>query len=231
MILEGQFLNEGLFDPAQFSLVFDIRSPSTVYSEFRHIASFEGELVLDGHLLDGNVTLVARLVATGNEARFRPEHTNAEFGTSPEFVIEAGDQLGETETHRIPVRRGGSPKEFTPKVVLNAGFESYQYQVITDKPRLELHVGAEVKKVVEWMEADNSFRPYLWMGIYKDVLLEALKELREGSPNLSWATALEYALAEAGIVDLEKYAISELDFLVQNLISDLGVLEVASAIK
>lgn len=230
VVLKSPFLSEGLVDQA-FALVFDIRSPSTFYSEQRQVTELIGELLLDGSCLDGSVTIVSRLIATGAVGYFRPEQLNPEFDGAPEFEIEAGDLLGETATHRIPVRLGGSPREFTPKLVLNTGFESFQYQVVTDKPRLELHVGLEAKRVVEWMEADNNLRPYLWMGIYKDVLLEALKELRENSPDLNWAVALEYALAEEGIVEIGKYASSQLDFLAQKLIADLGVLEVANGIK
>jgi len=61
--------------------------------------------------------------------------------------------------------------------------------------------------------------------------LEALKDLKENSPDLGWAKALEFALSEAGIPDFEKYASSELDFLAQRLISDIGVLEVANGLK
>lgn len=230
VVVKGITLSEGLMEKS-LSLLFDIRSPSTFFSEQRLVQDLTGNLILDGSNLDGTITIVTRLVATGGSILFRPEQVNHEFGNAPEFEIEAGDLLGETQTHRIPVRIGGAPKEFTPRVVLNSSFESFQYQVITDKPRLELHVGTEVKKVVEWMEADNILRPYLWMGIYKDVLLEALKELKENLPDLGWATALEYALSEAGILDIEKFASSELEFLAQRLIADLGVLEVANGLS
>lgn len=228
--VESSTIDEGLLDKS-IALLFDIRSPSTFFSELRPIQELTGHLTIDGSRLEGSVTIVARLIATGKSGTFRPQQVNHEFGNAPEFEIEAGDLLGETDTHRLPVRLGGAPREFTPRVVLNSSFESFQYQVITEKPRLELHVGAEVKRVVERMEADNDLRPYLWMGIYKDVLLEALKELKENSPELGWAKALEFALSEAGILDIEKFASSELDFLAQRLISDLGVLEVANGLK
>lgn len=230
VVIKGSNLDEELMGKS-LALFFDIRCPLTFFSELRPIQELTGDLIIDGSNLEGSVTIVARLVATGKSDTFQPQQVNHEFGNAPEFEIEAGDLLGETETHRLPVRLGGSPKEFTPRVVLNSSFETFEYRVITDKPRLELHVGADVKMVVERMEADSNLRPYLWMGIYKDVLLEALKDLKENSPDLGWAKALEFALSEAGIPDFEKYASSELDFLAQRLISDIGVLEVANGLK
>lgn len=212
------------------ALVFDLRSPATFYSALIPVENFQGEIDLDGSRLMGSVTITARLIAAKDIPDFKPIKINKEFGEGTLFSVEEGDLLGETETHRIPIKLGGSPKDFSPAVVPNHSYEPYKYQIITNKPRLEIHVGSDVQKVIRWLEADNELKRYLWMGIFKDVLFEALKELKEHSPDLKWAIALEYAVSQAGI-DIETYAANQLDVLAQMLVADEGVSEVARGIQ
>lgn len=227
--LAGKYFVDCLLDKS-VSLVIDVRSPKTFFSKILPVEEFVGEIQLDGNQLMGAVSLIARLVSTRDRTDYSPGQLNPEFGISARFEISEGDLLGETSLYTVPVDFGGAPTDFTPKLVPRPDWQPHRYEVVTDKPRLEIHAGLSACQVVNSLLADSSVRPYLWMSVYKDLIVKALQELKENGPEAKWAQALDYQLEQMGLA-LENYPSVRIEELAQLLVSEEGILEVARVLE
>lgn len=219
--LDQSVISDGSGDQVVFSIHYELRNPSIELL----IRSHEAKVVLLVHCVDtmkkflyevtsdrnvslpvgaviGSVTCQALVVTSARVPFFMPHGANSEFGKS-EFSLSEGSPLAVSALHSFSVY----PKKLKLfqflRVQRSEDLHPSTYEFILSSNAITIAMGASAFDYWSFLRNERENSAHLFSSIYKDALVEALKNIIEDETvrDYAWAQRLLSHIEDKSLLD------------------------------
>jgi hypothetical protein len=199
-IPELQYL-DGLCNRGQAKRVLYLESPHSLH---RSVADADQAGILRSRqgFLFGRVTLTPFIIATADMGDYRPPNTNLEWGDSS-FTVHKGDVIAAGESQRFDIRHRSMSRRAMIDLQHSEEIDPEVYRIDAEGDVIVVLAGTEIRRAIEVMSKDPTYRPALYMSLYKDVLQQGLLQARDLDHEPDWLKSLESHLEIDSLEDLK----------------------------
>lgn len=212
---------ENLCEEGLAERVVLVESPESLHRSVERV-SREGYLTRADGVLFGRVRVTPLLVSTAEIPAYLPPNLHPEWASHSARILH-GDILAIGETLRFEVSHKLSRRRPMIDLQVSEQVDQRVYRVDPTGDVIVVLAGPDVRRAIEIMSKDPSYKPALFMSLYKDVLQEGLRHAREHGGEQAWLRSLERHL---DIDDIENLTDEELWEAPQKLLFDLGAKKV-----
>ena len=186
-------------------IIVSIYCSDTMYRETRYIPEGNSKLEVSSMLLIGNVEISSMIVAKSRINYFVPSGVNPEFEEIDGFKLEIGSPLSIGETVNFWIGLEKQKRENLIRVVLSDLVDRNSYTISLSYNMITINMGLNVFRTWNRFRMDPELRPYLFLSVYKDVLVKAMYEIyiHQAFIDAPWAPRIDSLLKGADI-ELEK---------------------------
>jgi len=163
---------------------------------------------------------------------FVPSGANEEFG-SGEFRLRPGAPLALGEIHSFEISTKKKRLLNIMRVQKSSDLHPDIYDFVLSSTSITILMGERMFRYFNLMKSDSSFKPHLFPSIYKDALVEAIRQIIEDDSirEYSWAQKLMTLVDDDGIFQTSKVDLQRLNQLVSKLLAEKGIGKVLSDVS
>lgn len=210
-----------LCDEGKAERLILIESPESLHRSVEHVSS-QGLLSRGNGELYGRVTVTPFVVALAEIPEFSPPNAHAEWDGSSSLVS-PGDVIAVGESLRFEISEKLSSRRPMIDLRVSPDLDERVYRVDPSGDVIVVLAGTSIREAIQIMSKDPSYKPALFMSLYKDVLQEGLRLARESGGEQAWLRSLEKHL---DIDDIENLTDEELLEAPQRLLFEHGAKKV-----
>ncbi len=223
---------------ARAKLALDIYSKGSRWRSLEFLDHVKGAIEIPEGLIFGTVEVTPVLLAT-EDTKFEFAGINGEYSANT-FLLQEGDllALGPTESLEADHQRSSQDKEDFIKLQLSPALDPNEYEVQVNSDQIIIFAGQNVTQVTNALRADVAMRPYLFMSLYKDAFVVAIKHLLatyrdEEEPEEAWAKGMTAYIdsKELSLDEIEGEEDSSIEKFVLRMIATDGLGAVAKRIQ
>ena len=225
--LKSSRLNEFLALDGGAAMALDIYSKGSRWRKLYKEITNEGEIRIPEERIFGTVEVTPILLAT-KDVELEFAGINKEYSSS-RFFVQDGDVLAHGHTYFLESDHHTSSNDGASliSVALSENLDPNEYEVGFSSDGIVVFAGTNVMRVTKAMRADQAFRPYLFMSLYKDAFVEAIDEIlthykKQEEPDSTWAKGL------LAFVDSQGLSLDEIDDSDRNSIQRFVLRMIAS---
>lgn len=177
----------------------------TMYRETKSIPEGNSKLKVSSLFLIGTVEISSMIVAKSRINYFVPSGVNPEFEEIDGFQLEMGSPLSIGETKNVWIGLEKLKRENLIRVVLSELVDKNSYTISLSYNKITINMGLNVFRTWNRFRMDPELRPYLFLSIYKDVLVKAIYEIyiHQAFIDAPWVPRIDSLLKGADI-ELER---------------------------
>jgi hypothetical protein len=204
----------------------------TLFKCLMPIHSLVGSLDLPAGSVVGNLEVEPILVSTTKISAFHPQGINLEYAKGY-FEIEAGSPLAIGEREIFPIQFVRRSFQDLIRVQTSHELHKDEYEISLESNVITINMGVSVRQAWELMSADITLRPYLFISIYKDTLVEALNAIIGGQDvgEFAWSQKLGKTFERVGLDIFSESDFSKINRAVLRLLGDKGVERIISNVQ
>jgi hypothetical protein len=216
-----------LLDKGQASIYLAFYSAETLFKQLIQIKELRGQLQLQRGAVLGSLEIEPLIVASQKIIGFSPPGINKEYGNI-QFEIERGAPLAIGERDIFPISFARRTFQDLIRVQTSTELDKNEYEISIASNVITIIMGINVRQAWELMSADSSYRPFLFISIYKDTFLEALLALVSGDDveEFAWAKKLIDNFEKVGLDISRETDFATLNRAVLRLLGKKGVEQV-----
>jgi hypothetical protein len=216
-----------LLDKGQASIYLAFYSAETLFKQLIQIKELSGQLQLQRGAVMGSLEIEPLIVASQKIIGFSPPGINKEYGNI-QFEIERGAPLAIGERDIFPISFARRTFQDLIRVQTSTELDKNEYEISFASNVITIIMGINVRQAWELMSADSSYRPFLFISIYKDTFLEALLALVSGDDveEFAWAKKLIDNFEKVGLDISRETDFATLNRAVLRLLGKKGIEQV-----
>jgi hypothetical protein len=216
-----------LLDKGQASIYLAFYSAETLFKQLIQIKELSGQLQLQRGAVMGSLEIEPLIVASQKIIGFSPPGINKEYGNI-QFEIERGAPLAIGERDIFPISFARRTFQDLIRVQTSTELDKNEYEISIASNVITIIMGINVRQAWELMSADSSYRPFLFISIYKDTFLEALLALVSGDDveEFAWAKKLIDNFEKVGLDISRETDFATLNRAVLRLLGKKGIEQV-----
>jgi hypothetical protein len=186
--------NEGIrqaIETGQARLVLSIYSAGTMFRDAIPVTDFSGTIELQAKNLWGAVEFMVNVIATQDIDAFVPTDKNPLYSMT-DYFINKGAPLAISPVSFSFVTFDKRDFKNLIHVSVDESYPPGTYAFQFERDKITMIVDPEIKQLMNVVNGDLNSKPFGFMSYYKDCLVAALTELRDGDDYdaLAWATSL-----------------------------------------
>lgn len=190
-------------------LAFVVHCSQTMFRSFTSTSDLSGTLELPVGSCVGAIT-VQPILLTAEQGAYQLEGIHSDYHPTKIFQLEKGSVLALAEVEVIEIEFARRAFQSMIMLELDSTQKDEEYAIYVESSRITVLMGPKVHDAWNRKITDQRFNPFLYAGILKDCLVEALYYMAKASPEELplWAAQMESRLERIGVrteIDSEEF--------------------------
>lgn len=192
--------------------------------KFLYEVTVDKEVRLPAGAVIGGITCQALVVTSSRVPFFVPKGVNAEFGKS-EFSLPEGSPLAVSALHNFSVYPKKTKLFQMLRVQRSEDLHPGTYEVILSSNSITIAMGADAFEYWTRLRLERENSAHLFTSIYKDALVEALKNIIQDDAvrDYAWAQRLLTHIEDKSLLDSDRPEFQRINQEVCKLLSKKGI--------